>query len=49
MADHLVHLAIQGGGLDNIGLVVSQFQINVAAMQTTEMVPVMDPVAALSS
>lgn len=40
MADHLVHLAIQGGGLDNIGLVVSQFQMNVAGMPTVQMIPV---------
>jgi serine/threonine protein phosphatase PrpC len=48
MADHLVHLAIQGGGLDNIGLVVSQFQINVAGMETVEMIPVTATVAAVS-
>jgi len=32
MAQHLVSLAIQGGGLDNIGLVVSQFQMNGTGM-----------------
>jgi serine/threonine protein phosphatase PrpC len=39
MAEHLMHLAIQGGGVDNIGLVVSQFQMNVAGMQTVEISP----------
>ena len=34
MAEHLVYLAIQGGGLDNIGLAICQFQMNVAEMQT---------------
>lgn len=34
MAEHLIQLAIQGGGLDNIGLIVSQVQMNVTAMQT---------------
>lgn len=48
MAEHLVHLALQGGGLDNIGLVVSQFQINIAGMQTVEMSPVTASVAAVS-
>lgn len=40
MAEHLTHLAIQGGGQDNIGLVVSQFQMNVTAMRTVEMSPI---------
>ena len=34
MAERLMHAALQGGGLDNIGLVVSQFQMNMTAMQT---------------
>jgi len=34
MAEHLLDLAIRGGGRDNIGLVVSQCQMNVTAMQT---------------
>ncbi len=34
MAEHLMHLALQGGGLDNIGLIVSQCLMNVTAMQT---------------
>lgn len=34
MAERLLHMALQGGGLDNIGLVVSQFQMNITAMQT---------------
>jgi serine/threonine protein phosphatase PrpC len=34
MAARLMHAALQGGGLDNIGLVVSQFQMNMTAMQT---------------
>jgi serine/threonine protein phosphatase PrpC len=48
MAEHLVQLAIQSGGLDNIGLVVSQFQLNVAGMRTVQMVPVTASVAAVS-
>ena len=39
MAEHIAQLAIQGGGLDNIGLVISQFQMNVAGMQTIEIPP----------
>jgi serine/threonine protein phosphatase PrpC len=34
MAERLMHAALQGGGLDNIGLVVAQFQMDVPAMQT---------------
>jgi len=34
MAERLVHLALQGGGLDNIGLVVLQCQMEVTKMQT---------------
>ncbi len=34
MAEHLMYTALQGGGLDNIGLIVSQFQMNVTAMHT---------------
>lgn len=34
MAERLVFLARQGGGLDNIGLVVSQYQVDITAMQT---------------
>lgn len=34
MAERLVHLALRGGGLDNIGLIVAQCQINVVAMET---------------
>ena len=34
MAERLTHAALQGGGFDNIGLVVSQFQMDVTAMQT---------------
>jgi serine/threonine protein phosphatase PrpC len=48
MAEHLVQLAIQGGGLDNIGLVLSQFQMDVAEVQTVEMAPVAASVAAVS-
>ena len=48
MVEHLVQLAIQGGGWDNIGLVVSQFQINIAGMQTVQMSPVTTSVAAVS-
>ena len=48
MAEHLVHLAIQGGGADNIGLVVSQFRINVAGMPTIQIAPVTTSVAAVS-
>jgi serine/threonine protein phosphatase PrpC len=48
MAEHLVCLAIQGGGLDNIGLVVSQFQMNVAEMHTVEMSPASAAVAVAS-
>lgn len=34
MVQHLIHLAHQGGGHDNIGLVVSKCQMNIASMQT---------------
>lgn len=34
MAEHLLRLALQGGGKDNIGLVISQCQMNMAAMST---------------
>jgi len=34
MAERLMHAALQGGGLDNIGLVVAQLQMEVTAMQT---------------
>jgi serine/threonine protein phosphatase PrpC len=33
-AKRLVNAALRGGGLDNIGLVVSQFQMHITAMQT---------------
>lgn len=34
MAERLMYAALQGGGLDNIGLIVSQVQMNLTAMQT---------------
>lgn len=34
LAERLTHAALRGGGLDNIGLVVAQIQINLTAMQT---------------
>lgn len=34
MAERLTHAALEGGGLDNIGLVVSQIQIHLTSMQT---------------
>jgi serine/threonine protein phosphatase PrpC len=33
-AQRLIHAALQGGGRDNIGLVLSQFQMDMTAMQT---------------
>ncbi|HEU5375887.1 MAG TPA: protein phosphatase 2C domain-containing protein [Ktedonobacteraceae bacterium] len=34
MAERLMYAALQGGGLDNIGLIVSQVQMDLTAMQT---------------
>jgi serine/threonine protein phosphatase PrpC len=48
MAEHLTHLAIHGGGRDNIGVVVSQFQMNIPGMQTVEISPISTSVAVAS-
>ena len=48
MVEHLIHLALAGGGRDNIGVIVSQFLMNVTAMQTILLPPMFRSTAAAS-